>query len=606
MATSGSDETARSWETWYNSACSAYGLNDNTIQTLEEEDCNTAQAFLALTEDDLKELDITVGQRRLVSNMLDDLKAAGDQNVKLEREFRRAFPRGKYMMKAYYSEEEEENEEDVLEAVTISCTDNQQDEVLIYCKAYITFLKTGTLEDGDHLFTFVEEAVTKMTDGDYKGALLLLPEDTFLPRSLAEKLQDEGGMFTLRHTDAFITDVRKDVKELLNREDNHEKPEMRTPKGYTDPLLQTQYPRDTGTPSHELSSDYQLDLQSYLDKLEYWERQGKMDPETPVSSKTGKPDNRSKVNKKLFADTPGPLRKDGQPDMRFKGNRKMYPKKEDGTPDMRYKANKEMYGEDSTKKDGTPDRRYKENKASKVSSKTGTAAKVSSAVHLKKDGTPDRRYKENKASEVSSGSETTSTWSSTVHVKKDGTPDRRYKDNKASKVSSGGSYSTGSSSYSSGGGGGYSHSSSSSGGGYTAGPLKSDGTPDMRYAANKAAYGSSGGNGGYGGSYNAGSSSGGYSHGSSSSGGGYTAGPLKSDGTPDMRYAANKVAYGSSGYSSGGGGGYGGSYSTGSSSYSSGGGGSYSRSSYSSGGGYAAGPLKSDGTPDMRYAANRR
>ncbi|CAH1243214.1 Hypp7061 [Branchiostoma lanceolatum] len=517
MATSGSDETARSWETWYNSACSAYGLNDNTIQTLEEEDCNTAQAFLALTEDDLKELDITVGQRRLVSNMLDDLKAAGDQNVKLEREFRRAFPRGKYMMKAYYSEEEEENEEDVLEAVTISCTDNQQDEVLIYCKAYITFLKTGTLEDGDHLFTFVEEAVTKMTDGDYKGALLLLPEDTFLPRSLAEKLQDEGGMFTLRHTDAFITDVRKDVKELLNREDNHEKPEMRTPKGYTDPLLQTQYPRDTGTPSHELSSDYQLDLQSYLDKLEYWERQGKMDPETPVSSKTGKPDNRSKVNKKLFADTPGPLRKDGQPDMRFKGNRKMYPKKEDGTPDMRYKANKEMYGEDSTKKDGTPDRRYKENKASKVSSKTGTAAKVSSAVHLKKDGTPDRRYKENKASEVSSG----------------------------------GSYSTGSSSYSSGGGGGYSHSSSSSGGGYTAGPLKSDGTPDMRYAA-------------------------------------------------------NKVAYGSSGYSSGGGGGYGGSYSTGSSSYSSGGGGSYSRSSYSSGGGYAAGPLKSDGTPDMRYAANRR
>jgi hypothetical protein len=44
----------------------------------------------------------------------------------------------------------------------------------------------------------------------------------------------------------------------------------------------------------------------------------------------------------------------------------------------------------------------------------------------------------------------------------------------------------------------------------TAGPLKKDGTPDMRYKANKDA--------------------------------GKPAGPLKKDGTPDMRYKANKDA----------------------------------------------------------------
>jgi hypothetical protein len=41
------------------------------------------------------------------------------------------------------------------------------------------------------------------------------------------------------------------------------------------------------------------------------------------------------------------------------------PKKKDGTPDMRYKANKD-------------------------------AAKTPATTHLKKDGTPDKRFKENK------------------------------------------------------------------------------------------------------------------------------------------------------------------------------------------------------------------
>ena len=104
------------------------------------------------------------------------------------------------------------------------------------------------------------------------------------------------------------------------------------------------------------------------------------------------------------------------------------------------------------------------------------------------------------------------------------------------------------------------------------GPLKSDGTPDMRYSANKSANSSpmSSGSSGYSSSL--------FSTGHRASS---ACGPLKSDGTPDMRYAANKSAYNSP------------------SSY-----GSYSRSSSSSS--FGCGPLKRDGTPDMRYAANRR
>ena len=85
-----------------------------------------------------------------------------------------------------------------------------------------------------------------------------------------------------------------------------------------------------------------------------------------------------------------------------------------------------------------------------------------------------------------------------------------------------------------------------------------------------------------------------YRSGSSSSEGSFDGstsyGPLKSDGTPDMRYAVNKSLYGSSSS-------YGGStYSSGFASSSES---SFDRSS-------SWGPLKKDGTPDMRFKANRR
>ena len=142
--------------------------------------------------------------------------------------------------------------------------------------------------------------------------------------------------------------------------------------------------------------------------------------------------------------------------------------------------------------------------------------------------------------------------------------------------------------------------------GWQAGPLKKDGTPDMRYSVNKAAAATA-----------ARPSS--------------ARGPTKADGTPDMRYSANKAAYGggsSSSRSSSYGGGGGSSYSSGGggggySGYSGGGysGGGYSGGGYSGGGGGGSGysgsacysvssnpsgPMKADGTPDMRYSANRR
>jgi len=88
--------------------------------------------------------------------------------------------------------------------------------------------------------------------------------------------------------------------------------------------------------------------------------------------------------------------------------------------------------------------------------------------------------------------------------------------------------------------------------------LKKDGTPDMRFAENKV---SSSNNDKYSFSQLLNQSS---------------SGPTKKDGTLDMRYASNKSSsvYDSSSY-----------YSTKESSFS--------------------GPTKSDGTPDMRYASNK-
>lgn len=319
------------------------------------------------------------------------------------------------------------------------------------------------------------------------------------------------------------------------------------------------------------------------------------------------------------------LRKNGQPDLRFKENRgSLGRNKKDGSPDMRFKINKEKFGNKTSqedqggrplKKDGTPDRRFKVNKeaitqpSSQNSSKSSKKESTPSSGPVKKDGTPDMRFKVNKspkATIASSGSvasplkrdgtpdmrfavnkQSSSPMASSQTrnsvpqpsytagpVKKDGTPDMRYAVNKQSASPSP------SSSY---GGSSVSQLSSYS---TPRGPVKRDGTPDMRYAVNKSPSGSLSSG------YSSGGSS--YSSRSSSSGsvlGSGSCGPLKRDGTPDMRYAANRPSYSSPSLS----------YSSGGASYS-----SRSSSSGLSLGSSSCGPLKSNGTPDMRFKANRR
>ena len=320
-----------------------------------------------------------------------------------------------------------------------------------------------------------------------------------------------------------------------------------------------------------------------------------------LQNKDHSPDMRFKVNKRGLNPA---VKKDGSADMRFKTNRQSPGRDEEGrpltkagTPDRRFKVTrdkeamvKSSLNSGSTpstgpvKKDGTPDMRYTVNKHPNsllISSKTRSAsAQVNSSSRvggpLKKDGTPDMRYAVNKqSSSPSPSSSYVSYRGSSGPLKRDGTPDMRYAVNKQYTSPSPSSSYRGSSSQLS------SYSLSR--------PCKRDGTPDMRYAVNKAFNGSSSASSGY--------SSGGsiYSSRSSLSGNGSgssSRGPLKRDGTPDMRYAVNKTFYGSS-------------QSVGSSF----GGSSYSSRPSSSGGASrssSCGPLTKGGTPDMRYKANWR
>ena len=298
--------------------------------------------------------------------------------------------------------------------------------------------------------------------------------------------------------------------------------------------------------------------------------------------KNGAPDMRLKENRRLS----GMQNKDNSPDMRFKVNKEglNLPLKKDGAADMRSKVHRQSLGKDDErrplKKDGTPDRRFKVTRDKEATVRSSSQSGSTSCTGpVKKDGTPDMRYAVNKKpNSLLTTSQTSNPMERSSHascpVKKDGTPDMRYAVNKQSASPPFSSYGGSSSQLSS-------YSSSS-------GPVKRDGTPDMRYAANKS-YGSSPASSGY--------SSGGSSYSSISSSsrsvsGSGSRGPLKSDGTPDMRYTTNKSSYGSPlsfGCSSGGS--------------------SYSSRSSSSGGTYrssSGGPLKSNGTPDMRFKANRR
>ncbi|XP_078606223.1 uncharacterized protein LOC144878939 isoform X1 [Branchiostoma floridae x Branchiostoma japonicum] len=144
-------------------------------------------------------------------------------------------------------------------------------------------------------------------------------------------------------------------------------------------------------------------------------------------TETRKPGARPKVNRKLYPDLPT---QDGSHDTwatgSSKGKRETEPG--DGICDVRSKAGKEssdkdqsptrslqMYASPSSrhpKKDPSPDERSDETSASKLS------PGVSSGVHVRKDGAPDIRFKENKIAAGLDGS------------KIDDAPDLRFEENK--------------------------------------------------------------------------------------------------------------------------------------------------------------------------------
>eukprot|EP00058_Branchiostoma_floridae_P002669 XP_002588157.1 hypothetical protein BRAFLDRAFT_68795 [Branchiostoma floridae] len=279
-------------------------------------------------------------------------------------------------------------------------------EILIYCKPYIVALKTGTLEF-DETGDFVGEAMEIVDAGNYKGALLLLAEQTFLPRYLAEKLQQKGDICTLRHTDGFVRDVREEVDKLLkdeddeNDEEEHDEPERTTPRGNAYLLV--------------VSPGEQVLMTGDEDR----HGRDKEDPRTPAPlTETRKPGARPKVNRKLYPDLPT---QDGSQDSwstgSTKGKRETGPG--DGIRDVRSNAGKESSDKDQNpsispqiyvspssrhpKKDPSPDERSDETSASKASSG------VSSGVHMwykekiaagldgsKLNSTPDILYEENK------------------------------------------------------------------------------------------------------------------------------------------------------------------------------------------------------------------
>ena len=207
-------------------------------------------------------------------------------------------------------------------------------------------------------------------------------------------------------------------------------------------------------------------------------------------------------------------------------------------------------------------------------------------IPRKKDGTPDMRFKVNKTASGSSSSSCTGRSSSGESIgplKSDGTPDMRYAVNKAAYSSPSSSNTSGYRAY----GSGTPASGSSRRGSISPGPLKSDGTPDMRYAAKKATYSSPSSSNTSG--YRACSS--GTPASGSSRRGSISPGPLKSDGTRDMRYAVKEATYSCPSSSN----------TSGYRDYSSG----TPASGSSRRGSSSPRPLKSDGTPDMRYSVNK-
>jgi exonuclease III len=215
----------------------------------------------------------------------------------------------------------------------------------------------------------------------------------------------------------------------------------------------------------------------------------------------------------------GRLRKDGQPDMRFKCNRdsaygSLYsssnygsdlyppgPTRIDGKPDMRYAANKEWVAQQNVrvqaqgplKKDGHPDMHFRANREWAAQQ----YITVQTQGPLREDGQPDMRFKCNRESANGSlhspnnyGNDLNPPKNPPGPLTKDKQPDMRYTANKEWVAQQ-------------------------NVGVQAPGPVKKDGQPDMHYPANRE----------WDAKQNIAAQA---------------PGPLRKDGQPNMRFAVNK------------------------------------------------------------------
>lgn len=280
-----------------------------------------------------------------------------------------------------------------------------------------------------------------------------------------------------------------------------------------------------GSPDRRIGENRETVLRSSRNGKEMWpdRNESVIDDASSVSSSEEKisdlSDDMSSVSSPFYR---GPFPQDCLRDSEATRKHRL---RKDGQPDMRCKENRKMYLEDGLNKTGKPDRRLRENR-------------IEVPGPLKKDGTPDMRYKVNKdfcgrkERKPESHYTPSNIQRAAGQLRKNGAPhkgDRGALESSCARTISFQLPSTPS---------------------CFVGPLKKDGTPDMRYNVNKQLYSACSGT---------------RSIEKSS-----PCGPLKKNGTPDTRYTANKQAY--------------------------------SRAPLSS---VACGPLKKNGTPDMRFKANR-
>ena len=315
----------------------------------------------------------------------------------------------------------------------------------------------------------------------------------------------------------------RELRDLRLRKDG--RPDMRLKENRR--LYLAKGANKNGSPDRRIGENRETVLMSSRNGKEMWpdRNESVIDDASSVSSSEEKisdfSDDMSSVSSPFYR---GPFPQDCLRDSEVTRKHRL---RKDGQPDMRCKENRKMYLEDGINKNGKPDRRLRENS-------------IEVPGPLKKDGTPDMRYRVNKDFFGRKERKPESPYTPSKNIqraagqlRKNGAPDKGDRGALESSCARTVSFQL-----------------PSTPSGFV-GPVKKDGTPDMRYNVNKQLY-------------SACSASRSIQKSS-------PRGPLKKNGTPDMRYAANKQAY--------------------------------SRAPLSSG---ACGPLKKDGTPDMRFKANRR